>query len=157
LLRAAITPLQDGEQEQGVAVLTELELLTRYLALQQLRLDARLRVEWQRDPQVDLAVVPRLTLVTLAENAVRHAIDRHPDGGRIVVSTAQHGDIAVLAIDDTGAARSTRALDTHGLGLRLIGERLRLLHGPRASLTLCPNTLGGTRAEVRIPLDTRVE
>lgn len=72
----------------------ELELCRRYLAMEQLRLGARLAVDWAADGAPVDVPVPPLSLQPLLENAVFHGIEPLPGGGRIAVQvqpTAQGG------------------------------------------------------------------
>src|SRR5215813_4921643 len=54
----------------------ELEVVRKYLELEQLRFSDRLRVDWRVEPAVLDAMVPPLLLQPLVENAVRHGIQR---------------------------------------------------------------------------------
>ncbi|MCW5604244.1 MAG: histidine kinase [Burkholderiales bacterium] len=68
----------------------EVELCRQYLALEQLRLGERLRVEWRVDRMPGDALVPPLVLQPLLENAVYHGIEPRVEPG--VVSIDIHSD-----------------------------------------------------------------
>jgi two-component system sensor histidine kinase AlgZ len=71
-----------------VPLADEVRLCREYLDLEQLRLGARLRVEWHVDNMPADALVPPLVLQPLLENAVYHGIEPSPDVG--VVSVGIH-------------------------------------------------------------------
>ena len=57
----------------------------KYLALETLRLDNRLQVEWEVGTLPRKAAIPVLTLQPLIENAIRHGIESLPEGGTVRV------------------------------------------------------------------------
>ncbi|MBD8525472.1 sensor histidine kinase [Pseudomarimonas arenosa] len=78
---------------QGTASLEEeLSLCRRYLAIEQLRLTHRLKVEWQIDADVPMDMqLPRLTVQPLVENAVHHGISKLPEGGLLHIALSLKG------------------------------------------------------------------
>jgi two-component system, LytTR family, sensor kinase len=68
---------------------------------------------------------------------------------RISIAIAREGGMLLVALeDDTGTlAPSTRP----GIGLSNLRERLSVLYGERASLTLSQLAPAGVRAEMRVP------
>jgi hypothetical protein len=72
--------------EPGVAVTVqdELDLVRRYLAIEQVRFGDRLTVQWQIDPRITRARIPPLVLQPLVENAVRHGIEPAAGGGKLL-------------------------------------------------------------------------
>jgi two-component system sensor histidine kinase AlgZ len=104
----------------------EIDLSRRYLALEQMRLGERLRVNWQT---VDLpadALAPPLILQPLLENAVYHGIEPLAEGGAIDIRLELRGSEIHLEI---GNPRSETATLRTGnkLALENIRERLKLL------------------------------
>jgi two-component system sensor histidine kinase AlgZ len=110
----------------AVPLADEIELAKAYLAIEQVRFGARLRVDWDLDPQADAVRVPPLVLQPLVENAVRHGIEPALGGGRIWVSTlARRGQAVVMVSNSVGDEPSAPG---HGMALHNVRERLRLLH-----------------------------
>jgi two-component system sensor histidine kinase AlgZ len=66
-----------------VPVRHEVELARQYLALEQLRLGERLKVNWHLENLPEDALVPPLILQPLLENAVYHGIEPLDEGGLI--------------------------------------------------------------------------
>ena len=61
-----------------------------------------------------------------------------------------HGKLAVT-VADTGLGFGRAATAGTGVGLANIRERLQLLYGAKASLTIAENPGGGTRVTVSVP------
>src|SRR5699024_6581730 len=80
LFRAALG--SEGDSNLG----DELALVDRYLAIEQLRLGERLRVDRRLDGLPLDMPMPRLLLQPLVENAVRHGIQSCRQGGTVTLS-----------------------------------------------------------------------
>jgi len=136
----------------------ELEAVRRYLQVMQARLGAE-RLAWRIEVPDGLAArtVPPGLLLTLVENAVAHGIEPRLAGGALLLR-ARHegagddaGDAGGVLIEvlDNGSGPTPDATD--GVGLRNVRERLALLHGPEATLSLCLRPEGGAVATLRLP------
>jgi two-component system, LytTR family, sensor histidine kinase AlgZ len=78
------TSLKVGQQ-RFITLEHELALVRGYLAIEQIRLGARLQVSEQVDPATLRVEVPPLLMHPLVENAVTHGIGHLLEGGRIDV------------------------------------------------------------------------
>lgn len=67
----------------------EVELCRQYLAIEQLRLGDRLRVEWHVENMPKDAMVPPLVLQPLLENAVYHGVEPSPGVGTVSINIYQ--------------------------------------------------------------------
>ena len=76
---------------QEVPLREELEMLQKYLDIEQTRFGSRLSVRMNIHPDTLDAHVPNLLLQPLVENAVRHGIAPHSRPGLIVVEAARVG------------------------------------------------------------------
>jgi len=154
--------LQSGQLEI-VPFEDELRIVEDYLALEQIRHETRLRVRWDIADAARGQLVPPMLLQTLAENAVKYGISARRDGGELVIS-ARHepptdGESGGLHIRVTNpgelggaaGASAARAGSSTGVGLRNASERLKLLFGDRAVLTLEGEPAGFVTAHVVIP------
>lgn len=152
--------LQSGQLET-VPFEEELRIVEDYLALEQIRHESRLRLRWEIDAEVCGCGVPPMLLQTLVENAVKYGISTRRDGGEITIRARvvdQALQICVTNPGDLSAPASTSAAkagSSTGVGLRNASERLKLLFGGRAQLTLTAEPAGFVTAAVTIPCENR--
>ena len=133
-----------------VPLAAELDVLARYLAIEETRFEDRLRVQWCTDPALGDALVPALVLQPLVENAIRHGIAPRAAASVLEIGSARDGNAVRLWVRDDGVGVEDAARDD-GIGLRNTRARLAGLYGDRASLTLARADGGGTIATVRLP------
>lgn len=138
----------DGAQE--VPVRQELELIERYLQIEQVRFGDQLAVEVSVAPDVEDALVPNLILQPLVENAVRHGVGAST--GRVAVNVRGDGDTLRMEVTDSGDPEGEpRASDSFGIGLANTRARLERLYGDVHRFELA-QTADGTSAIIEIPL-----
>jgi two-component system sensor histidine kinase AlgZ len=120
----------------SVSLDEEVALARRYLDIEQIRFGERLRVRWQLDRDAGSARLPPLLLQPLVENAVRHGVEPNEAGGEVEIRTARHGDeVELLVINSVGLPAREPG---HGLALRNVRQRLRLMHDVAARFELEP-------------------
>jgi two-component system LytT family sensor kinase len=132
-----------------VPLAEELELLQRYLDIELIRFGDRLRVDIDASPEARTAMVPRLLLQPLAENALRHGLAPRAAGGVIrVTADVAAGQLRIVVWND-GVPLPAQLRD--GLGLGTTRERLSTTH-PDATVILRTATPSGVEAVVTLPL-----
>lgn len=146
LLRSSL----DLETELEVSVAAELELLTPYLDIQTIRFGERLRITIAAAPDTLDALMPRLSMQPLVENAIRHGLGPRSRAGSVHISVQRDGDDLVLAVLDDGAGLPAGRL-REGVGLGNTRARLAGLYGEAASLTIANRPGGGAIVTVRLP------
>jgi two-component system, LytTR family, sensor kinase len=136
----------DGAQE--VPVRQELELIQRYLQIEQVRFGDRLAVEVSVQPEVEDALVPNLILQPLVENAVRHGVGAST--GRVAITVERLGSTLRMQVSDSGDAQPR---DSDSLGIGLSNTRARLEHLYRGVHRFeLAQSATGTSAIIEIPL-----
>jgi LytS/YehU family sensor histidine kinase len=97
------------------------------------------------------AEFPPMMMQSLVENAIKHGLEPKPEGGTLKVKgEIVHGKLAV-SVADTGLGFGKAATAGTGVGLANIRERLQLLYGGRASVTVAENAPSGTVVTVTVP------
>lgn len=148
-LRAAVPLLG----EPTATVERELQLVRPYLELMQMRMPDRLQYAMNVDPQALEIRCPPTTVLTLVENAVRHGIDPSEEGGRIDIDIERRGERCLVRVTDTGAGLRESA-HSLGTGLTTLRERLRMIFGDAARLSLMSAAPRGVTVEVEMPART---
>ncbi|MES2312717.1 MAG: histidine kinase [Pseudomonadota bacterium] len=114
----------------------ELALIDRYLAIEQLRLGARLRVQRELDDLPLDFPLPRLLLQPLVENAVRHGIQPLREGGEVVLRGHRGG--GGIRIEISNPLPDTPAEPGNGHGLDSVRQRIVYRYGPLAKAQAGP-------------------
>jgi hypothetical protein len=114
----ALTPLED-----------ELEFIERYVAVERLRFEEQLRVEYLVQPEARRALVPALILQPLVENAIRHGVE-HAGGGRVKIEGSRDATALtlIIGVHDLLLAPDTKVTGL-GVGLDVTRQRLTWLYG----------------------------
>jgi two-component system sensor histidine kinase AlgZ len=122
LFRMAMVDMQDL-----VPLHQEIKLCKQYLALEQMRMGERLRVEWQIKDVPDDALIPPLLLQPLLENAVYHGIEPLSQGGRINIALSLQDKKLLIKVDNPCVLRNEGLHKGNKIALGNIRERLALL------------------------------
>ncbi len=112
-----------------VTLADELALCRQYVALEALRLGARLRVEWDLGNVPGDSLLPALSLQPLIENAIYHGIETCPGGGTIRLRGAHEGGRITLTMSNPHGGSSAKR---RGLALANIQQRWSLCFGEDA-------------------------
>ncbi len=145
-LRAS-TPSMRGESS---TLGQEAALAGAYLAIMKTRLGRRLVYAIDIPAALESRAMPPGMVITLVENALKHGIEPRPAGGRVSLVAAIDGDnCLVVTVADTGAGLQEGP--GQGIGLSNIRERLDLLYGGRAHLSLEENEPRGFIARIVLP------
>jgi LytS/YehU family sensor histidine kinase len=149
LLRDAVHHANETRDTESVE--KQVAWLRRYAEILQARHKGALRFEWDIAPESAPAVVPRLLLQPLVENAVKHGALRRGDGqGAVVVRTSTSADGALLCVvEDNGPGMPDSEVRAGAFGLQAVRRRLEL-QAPKASLRL-ESSKEGTRSIVEFP------
>ena len=156
LLRASMPTMREangnGANSSGVRDLgRELAVIRPYLEILKVRMEERLSTQIDVPEGLMSAEFPPMMIQTLVENAIKHGLEPKPEGGNLrVAAEVVHGKLAV-SVADTGLGFGRAATAGTGVGLANIRERLQLLFGPKASLTVAENQPSGTRVTVTVP------
>ena len=140
--------LQAARRER-VALEEELAVVESYLRVESARFEERLAWRIDAEPTVGRTRLPPMLLQMLVENAVKHGIAACERGGEVTITARREGDRVRLRVTNPGRM-GTRG-DTR-IGLANARERLRLIYGDRAALTLAEGD-GHVVAEVTLPAE----
>lgn len=156
--RDAITELSNilrssmkSETMETVPFEKELGIVKDYLALEHIRFEDRLNIEYSIDEATLNQQVPPMMLQTLVENAIKHGIGKQIKGGVIKVISDFKDNFHELIVQNTGLLNGHQNSD--GFGLSSTRNRLHLLFGEKANFEIRQvNEL--VEARVTIPIET---
>jgi two-component system sensor histidine kinase AlgZ len=140
---------------QRISLREELSVVQRYLAIEQVRLGARLKVDCAASDEAGGGYLPALLLQPLVENAVLHGIAHLIDGGTVTIGAQRQGAALLIRVSnpsDPARPRRQRA----GLGLLLVRQRLQSEYGAAGQLQTREER-GEFVAEVSLPFTEKEE
>ena len=126
----------------------ELGLIDRYLAIEQLRLGERLKVERDLDDLPAELEMPALLLQPLVENAVYHGIQPRREGGTLRI--AGHRVRGAIEVEIANPLPDTAATPRSGHGLDNVRRRIAYHFGERGGLETHSDD-GVFHVRVRLP------
>lgn len=135
----------------------ELELVQAYVHIQQKRFNYKLHVNFVYEDETAYALVPKLSIQPLVENAIQHGIAHiQGDGSIDIVIERTAAKRLIIRVRDNGAGLAAArerpsARIRSGIGIRNLRERLALLFKDQGSFELTALERG-TEAAIAIPL-----
>jgi sensor histidine kinase YesM len=158
--RTAITELSNilrssmqAEKLETVTFEKELNIVKDYLALEHIRFEDRLQVEYDIDEDTLDQPIPPMMLQTLVENAIKHGISRQVDGGKVKIVSDFKENYHELVIQNTGDLNGRSAYNGDGFGLASTKNRLQILFGTKANFDIRVVNGNTVQATVMIPVD----
>lgn len=151
-----------------VCLQEDLQYIQNYLDIQQARFGSRLNYVLQVDDEVRDAIVPKLLMQPVVENAIKYGMR---DGGHLEVRMAarRRQERLIIEIANNGAAIEPAALaeiremlaarhnfSTHS-GLYNIHRRVQLLYGEVYGVTIDSSAAEGTCVKLTIPYQRKEE
>ncbi len=138
----------------------ELELIDDYIRIQKLRFDQRLEFKRQVEEECCYAVLPKLTILPLVENAVVHGVESNPNTCHIMLVVWREGEQVRIQIKNTGTSFAENFFEKlknseitptrHGIGLLNVDSRLKIFFKKNYHIEFY-NEEGLAVADVTIP------
>jgi sensor histidine kinase YesM len=155
--RKAITELSNilrsslnAEKGETVSLGEELKIVKDYLALENMRFEDRLKVEYEIDEETLNQQVPPMMLQTLVENAIKHGISKQVKGGMVKIISDFTENFHELVVQNTGHLNGS--IPSNGFGLSSTQDRLNLLYGESAKFEIKQIHRDLVEARVLIPV-----
>jgi len=129
---------------------SEIEEVKKYLHLEKLRFEERIRVHYDIDPELYRISVPPAILLTLVENAIKHGVAKNTGVTSITIGAAQsHNNMAIITVVNTGQYTPNAP---QGIGLAHITRRLDELYNRKAVFTITSGDDNTVMASLQLPL-----
>jgi len=137
----------------------ELEFIDNYLDIEVVRFGGeKLRVVKELDPASLDVVVPSMLLQPLIENSIKHGLSPKIEGGSIYLRSRVTNSRLIIEVEDDGVGMGGAQLEESsswsgmGIGMANISERLQVLYGDTARMTIDSHEGKGTLIRIRLPL-----
>lgn len=155
-LEAALPAIREVETTLG----QEIDLVRAFLAVHQVRMGPRLVVEIDVPHALHAAKIPSMSLMTLAENALKHGLQPLVGGGMIRLSATLKPSTdagppqLMLTVADTGRGMGSGL--GGGTGLSNLRSRLKSMHGASSALSLAMNDPRGVIVTISLPAPLQI-
>lgn len=153
-LRSALA----ASRTESTTLNREFTQLRAYLDIMSVRMGPRLTYRLGLPTELEQASIPPMLLQPLLENAIRHGIEPKVGHGAIEVIARRTPTTIEISVTDNGIGlppddESHMSSDSASgsYGLLHVRERLAVIYGGQASLTLCRRASAGVCAVVSIP------
>ncbi|QNM94792.1 sensor histidine kinase [Chitinimonas koreensis] len=143
-LRGSLAQMR-GER---VTLAEDFRLAEAYLRVMQARLGDRLQLTFVLPPALAGRELPAMMLLTLVENAVKHGIEPALRGGEIRIEACEDAAGLRVVVADSGVGLVEPWQE--GVGLANVRERLQLLYGEAAWLSVAAGGEAGTVAAIHL-------
>jgi two-component system sensor histidine kinase YesM len=155
-------------QQQEVSIFDEMEIVLRYVKIQQIRFGDNFTVETDVDDRLCQYGMLKLLVQPLVENAFIHGLEPEREGGLLHIRGYILDGCALIEVEDNGTGIPPERLErlqknlreavtceimhgVEGIALINIQKRIQMTYGTQYGLTLCREN-GVTLARLRLPL-----
>jgi two-component system LytT family sensor kinase len=138
----------------------EVEFIDNYLDIEVVRFGPdKLRVVKELDPESLEMLVPAMLLQPLVENSIKHGLSSKVEGGSIYLRSRLSAKDVIVEVEDDGVGMGGAQLIERpdglggtGIGMANVAERLKVLYGDTATMTIESHGGKGTLVRLRFPI-----
>ena len=138
----------------------EMEFIDDYLDIEVVRFGRdKLQVVKALDPASLDVMVPSMLLQPLVENSVKHGLSSKVEGGSIYLRSQVNDSTLMIEVEDDGVGMGSAQLlekptgvGGTGIGMANVAERLKVLYGGTARMTIDTHGGRGTLVRLRLPV-----
>jgi len=135
----------------------EVEFIDDYLDIEVVRFGRdKLKVVKNLDLSSLDAMVPSMLLQPFVENCIKHGLSPKIEGGTITLRSRLQGTRLTIEIEDDGvgmgAGQSMARRASSGIGMSNVAERLQVLYGDAARITIDSREGRGTLVRLELPI-----
>jgi two-component system, LytTR family, sensor kinase len=138
----------------------EIDFIDNYLDIEVVRFGRdKLKVIKELDPVSLDVMVPSMLLQPLVENSIKHGLSSKIDGGSIFLRSHLSDSHVTIEVEDDGVGMGSAqlfepptGLGKGGIGMANVAERLKVLYGDTARMTIDSPNGTGTLVRLRLPV-----
>ncbi|QFT54476.1 sensor histidine kinase [Microbulbifer sp. THAF38] len=127
-----------AHKHKTVPLRDELEIVCQYIELLKIQYEDRLAFKIEVEDHLMGERIPPLLIQLLAENAVRHGIEKCKQGGELMIKVTKEENHIVIIVKNPGTLNTTSTTESNntGLGLSNIQKRLTIQYGSRTRFNI---------------------
>jgi two-component system LytT family sensor kinase len=138
----------------------EVEFIDDYLDIEVVRFGQdKLRVVKELDPASLDVMIPSMLLQPLVENSIKHGLATKIEGGSVYLRSRLVEARLIIEVEDDGVGMASAnllerptGLGGSGIGMANVAERLKVLYGDTAKMTIDSHEAKGTLVRLRLPV-----
>jgi len=127
-----------SNKQDKIAIEQELTIIDRYIDIMRLQLDDRLDFQLYFSSSCQQCLIPPMTLQILVENAIKHGIENIKGKSQLSINITNKGELLLIEVCNPVASSVAIPTQGTGTGLKNIKQRLNLLYGELAQLSVTP-------------------
>ena len=135
---------------ERISLVEEFAFLEDNLKFHQFRFLGKLSWSMNLPAELELLQIPRFLLQPLVENAIRHGLSADMTNPSVEIRAWLQKDVLCISVSDNGIGYS-ESVDSRGIGLANVRERIALLYGCSAAVEVKPVPGAGTCVTLRLP------
>jgi two-component system LytT family sensor kinase len=125
-----------NESAKKISLHEELEAVKNYLAIEKIRFENKLEINFEIEKRAEDFKVPSFLLNPLVENAVKHGLTTSAKPLKINISASVSGEKLILEVSNSGKLNGDSNDSGTKIGLKNVRERLEKLFGERGRFEL---------------------
>ncbi len=157
--------------EDVVLVRNEVESITDYLKIIQIRHQNKYDIRVNVEEEVKDMPMPKMILQPLVENAVFYGLESTSRAGELLIEGKREGDFLYFVVENSGNSISREKAEElmrvfeenrrednerlfsekSGIGLKNIDKRIKMLYGEQFGISIGQRKGGGTGVKVKLP------
>ncbi len=142
----------ESSRHEKVWLSQEIEIIERYIGIVKAQYEDELQFSMDISPAYHSCLIPPMALQMLVENAIKHGMDNSYEGGKLAITSREIKNSLVLTVTNDLPADIEIQKDTTGIGLANIKQRLHILYGDNAKLTIV-KTATEFSVEILLPME----
>lgn len=135
---------------EKVSLEQELDIVKDYLQLESIQFNNRLRFSFDIDPESLTTRIPPMAIQLLVENAIKHGIAHLSNGGHIGIRSKVSAAFLTVEVCNDGQLKPHGGRE--GVGLKNLVDRMKILFGQFAELSLKNSSDDKVIASLKIPI-----
>ncbi|MCU0239095.1 MAG: histidine kinase, partial [Pyrinomonadaceae bacterium] len=114
----------------------ELEAVKNYLAIEKIRFEEKLEIEYDIEKEAEDFKIPSLLLNPLVENAIKHGLQTSVNPLKLIISAKLNEKNLLVQVANSGKVDNLHNSNGTKIGLKNVRERLEKLYGEKGSFEL---------------------
>ncbi len=158
--------------EYKVTISKEIKHIRNYLEIHKIRFDDRLQVEIIVQEDIGDILIPRLSIQTIVENSIKHALEQANESILIKICAYTDSKRCIIEISDNGRGMTEEQLknvidslndvnwmdkSNNAIGLENLNSRLKLMFGEDSGLIIHSTLHWGTIVQIILPIEEHGE